>query len=162
MAVWVALKSFVMAITRGVFLCSPLRLCLLPCPVRRSRRRGTVASLRASLAANKRLTLITGFGLAVYQTAYFAAVQQAGITVATVVTLGSGPVLVAIGARFMLDERVGAAAAASVRSGVVGLVLLMRSTGGAAGPDPRLGRRADRLLGLQRRRHWHTPCSSSV
>jgi drug/metabolite transporter, DME family len=107
--------------------------------VRRFRRRGTAASLRASLAANKRLTLITGFGLAVYQTAYFAAVQQAGITVATVVTLGSGPVLVAIGARFMLDERVGAAGAASVASGVVGLVLLMRSTGGAAGPDPRLG-----------------------
>ena len=107
--------------------------------VRRLRRRETVASLRASLAANKRLTLITGLGLAVYQTAYFAAVQQAGITVATVVTLGSGPVLVAIGARVMLDERVGATGAVSVASGVAGLVLLMGSAGGAGGPDPRLG-----------------------
>lgn len=33
----------------------------------------------------------------------------------------------------------GSAGAASVASGVVGLVLLMRSTGGAAGSDPRLG-----------------------
>jgi len=107
--------------------------------VRRSRRRSTVASLRASFAGNKRLTLITGLGLAVYQTAYFAAVQQAGITVATVVTLGSGPVLVAVGARFMLNERIGAFGAVFVAVGVAGLVVLTGSTGGAGGPDPRLG-----------------------
>jgi drug/metabolite transporter, DME family len=107
--------------------------------VRRARRTGPAVSLRATFAANRRLALTTGFGLAVYQTAYFAAVQQAGLTVATVVTLGSGPVLVAIGARFMLDERVGAAGAVSVASGVVGLVLLMAGAGGSTGRDPLLG-----------------------
>ncbi|WP_149831222.1 DMT family transporter [Streptomyces tailanensis] len=107
--------------------------------VRRSRRPETALSLRATFAANPRRALITGFGLAVYQTAYFASVQQAGLTVATVVTLGSGPVLVAVGARLTLGERTGAAGTAAVASGVVGLVLLMGGADGSTGPAPLLG-----------------------
>ncbi|MBI0380143.1 EamA family transporter [Streptomyces albiflaviniger] len=107
--------------------------------VRRSRRPETALSLRATFAANPRRALITGFGLAVYQTAYFASVQQAGLTVATVVTLGSGPVLVAAGARLTLGERTGAAGTAAVASGVAGLVLLMGGTDGSTGPAPLLG-----------------------
>lgn len=106
---------------------------------RRSRRPETATSLRETFAANRRQALITGFGLAVYQTAYFASVQQAGLTVATVVTLGSGPVLVSVGARFMLGEHTGAAGTAAVASGVVGLVLLMGGADGNTGPDPVLG-----------------------
>lgn len=52
---------------------------------------------------------VTGFLLAVFQTAYFASVQATGLAVATVVTLGAGPVLIALGARFALGERLGAA-----------------------------------------------------
>ncbi|MFI2780113.1 DMT family transporter [Streptomyces sp. ALB3] len=107
--------------------------------VRRSRRPETAASLRATFAANPRRALVTGFGLAVYQTAYFASVQQAGLTVATVVTLGSGPVLVAIGARLTLGERTGAAGTAALVSGVVGLVLLTGGADGSTGPAPLLG-----------------------
>ncbi|MDI3420390.1 DMT family transporter [Streptomyces luteolus] len=107
--------------------------------VRRARRPQTVVSLRATFLANKRRFLITGFGLAVYQTAYFAAVQQAGLTVATVVTLGSGPVLVTVGARLLLGEHAGAAGAAAVAGGVVGLVLLMGGADGSTGPAPLLG-----------------------
>ncbi|MET8826329.1 EamA family transporter [Streptomyces sp. NPDC004610] len=106
---------------------------------RRSRRSQPTLSLRAAFAANPRRALITGFGLAVYQTAYFASVQQAGLTVATVVTLGSGPVLVAAGARLTLGERTGAAGIAAVASGVVGLVLLMGGADGSTGPAPVLG-----------------------
>ncbi|MDI3419411.1 DMT family transporter [Streptomyces luteolus] len=107
--------------------------------VRRARRPQTAVSLRAIFLANKRRPLITGFGLAVYQTAYFAAVQQAGLTVATVVTLGSGPVLVTVGARLLLGERAGAAGTAAVTSGVVGLVLLTIGADGSTGPSPLLG-----------------------
>ncbi|MGW3465710.1 EamA family transporter, partial [Streptomyces olivaceoviridis] len=49
--------------------------------------------------------LATGLGLAVFQTAYFAAVASTGLAVATVVTLGAGPVLIALGARLLLGER---------------------------------------------------------
>lgn len=48
---------------------------------------------------------VTGVGLAVFQTAYFAAVQSTGLAVATVVTLGAGPVLIALGARLALGDR---------------------------------------------------------
>ncbi|MDX3612157.1 DMT family transporter [Streptomyces europaeiscabiei] len=107
--------------------------------VRRTRRPETALSLRATYAANPRRALLTGFGLAVYQTAYFASVQQAGLTVATVVTLGSGPVLVTVGARLTLGERTGAAGTAAVVSGVIGLVLLMGGADGSTGPAPLLG-----------------------
>lgn len=52
----------------------------------------------------------TGVGLAVFQTAYFAAVAATGLAVATVVTLGAGPVLIALGARLTMGERLGRAA----------------------------------------------------
>ncbi|MFG2532577.1 DMT family transporter [Streptomyces sp. NPDC048516] len=107
--------------------------------IRRSRRPETALSLRATFVASPRRTLTTGFGLAVYQTAYFASVQQAGLTVATVVTLGSGPVLVAVGARLTLGERTGTAGTAAMASGVVGLMLLMGGADGSTGPAPFLG-----------------------
>jgi drug/metabolite transporter, DME family len=107
--------------------------------IRRIRRPETALSLRATYAANPRRALVTGFGLAVYQTAYFASVQQAGLTVATMVTLGSGPVLVAVGARLTLSERTGGAGTAAVVSGVIGLVLLMCGADGNTGPAPLLG-----------------------
>ncbi|WP_055690675.1 DMT family transporter [Streptomyces prasinus] len=65
--------------------------------------------------------------------------QQAGLTVATAVTLGSGPVLVTIGARLTLGERSGAAGTVAVASGVAGLVLLMGGADGSTGPAPLLG-----------------------
>ncbi|MFS0697839.1 DMT family transporter [Streptomyces nitrosporeus] len=107
--------------------------------VRRARRPGTALSLRAAFAANPRRALITGLGPAVYQTACFASVQQAGLTVATVVTLGAGPLLVTAGARLTLGERAGAAGIAAVASGVAGLVLLTGGADGSTGPAPALG-----------------------
>ncbi|MFH8555795.1 DMT family transporter [Streptomyces celluloflavus] len=107
--------------------------------IRRLRRPERALSLRATFAADKRRGLITGIGLAVYQTAYFASVQQAGLTVATVVTLGLGPVLVTVGARITLGEHTGLAGTAAVGSGVAGLVLLMGGADGSIGPDPFLG-----------------------
>lgn len=107
--------------------------------VRRHRRTTTAAPLRATIAANPHRVLVTGIGLAVYQTAYFASVQQAGLTVATVVTLGSGPVLVAAGARLTLGERTGPAGTTALAGGVVGLVLLSAGTDAGIGPAPALG-----------------------
>lgn len=49
----------------------------------------------------------TGIGLTVFQSAYFAAVEATGLAVGTVVTLGAGPVLIAVGARLTMGERLG-------------------------------------------------------
>ncbi|MEV7795284.1 EamA family transporter [Streptomyces sp. NPDC087512] len=72
---------------------------------------------------------LTGLGLAVFQTAYFAAVQATGLAVATVVTLGAGPVLIALGARLVLGERLGRGGAGAVVGALAGLGVLVLGDG---------------------------------
>lgn len=76
-------------------------------------------------------TVGTGAGLAVFQTAYFAAVQVTGLAVGTVVTLGAGPVLIAVGARLTMGERLGGGGIAAVAGALAGLAVLV--LGGDAG-----------------------------
>ncbi|MGW2125204.1 DMT family transporter [Streptomyces sp. NPDC001758] len=73
----------------------------------------------------------TGVGLAVFQTAYFAAVSATGLAVATVVTLGAGPVLIALGARLTLGERLGRGGLAAVAGALAGLAVLALGGGDA-------------------------------
>lgn len=80
--------------------------------------------------------VLTGVGLAVSQTAYFVAVGMAGLAVATVVTLGSGPVLVAAGAHFAMRERAGIPGALAVGTALAGLVLIVGGGGYKAGSAP--------------------------
>ncbi|MEV8123240.1 EamA family transporter [Streptomyces sp. NPDC085944] len=75
--------------------------------------------------------VVTGLGLAVFQTAYFAAVQSTGLAVATVVTLGAGPVLIALGARLTLGEHLGLGGAAAVLGALAGLAVLVLGGGSA-------------------------------
>jgi DME family drug/metabolite transporter len=67
----------------------------------------------------------TGLGLAVFQTAYFGAVQSTGLAVGTVVTLGTGPLLIAVGARLMLHERLPRGGLAAMAAALGGLVILV-------------------------------------
>jgi DME family drug/metabolite transporter len=87
-----------------------------------------------------RLLVVTGCGMAVYQTAYFAAIGLAGLAVATVVTLGAGPVLIAVGTRLTGIDRLGPAGAMSVVVALIGLVLLVGddASGGTRGGAARL------------------------
>ncbi|MFH0241182.1 DMT family transporter [Streptomyces sp. HK10] len=66
----------------------------------------------------------TGLGLTLFQTAYFAAVQATGLAVGTVVTLGAGPVLIALGARLTMGERLGRGGLAAVAGALAGLTVL--------------------------------------
>ena len=69
--------------------------------------------------------LLTGFGLAVFQTAYFGAVQVTGLAVGTVVTLGAGPLLIAAGARLLLRERLPRGGVTTMAAALAGLVVLV-------------------------------------
>lgn len=73
----------------------------------------------------------TGIGLAVFQTAYFAAVDVTGLAVGTVVTLGAGPVFIALGARLTLGERLGRGGVAAVAGALTGLAVLALGGEGA-------------------------------
>ncbi|MEU4535345.1 EamA family transporter [Streptosporangium sp. NPDC023825] len=76
--------------------------------------------------------LVTGVAMAVYQTAYFAAIAESGLAVATVVTIGATPVLVAAGGRLLLGERLGAAGLGAVTIALTGLAVLTLGDGWAA------------------------------
>ncbi len=75
--------------------------------------------------------VLLGVALAVFQTAYFAAVDATGLAVATVVTLGTGPVLIALGARLTLGERLGRGGVCAVAGALAGLAVLVLGDGGA-------------------------------
>lgn len=67
----------------------------------------------------------TGVGLTVFQSAYFAAVDATGLAVGTVVTLGAGPVLIAVGARLLMGERLGRGGFVAVTGALAGLAVLV-------------------------------------
>ncbi|MEU5591298.1 EamA family transporter [Streptomyces sp. NPDC020298] len=116
------------AVTLSFWRCAAGLALLLAGRVLRRRPRPAVAE-----APGRRVlkAVATGVGLAVFQTAYFAAVPATGLTVATVVTLGAGPVLIALGARFALRERLGPAGTAAVAGALAGLVVLAFGGAGA-------------------------------
>lgn len=76
-----------------------------------------------------------GAGLAVYQTAYFAAVATAGVSVATLVSLGLAPLLVAVGAAALGHGRPDRATGTALVVALAGLVLLVGVSAGGDGGD---------------------------
>ncbi|OKI51433.1 DMT family transporter [Streptomyces sp. MJM1172] len=72
----------------------------------------------------------TGLMFTLFQAAYFAAVQETGLAVGTVVTLGAGPVLIALGARRWMGERLGGGGAVAVGGALAGLAVLVLGSGG--------------------------------
>ncbi|MEU8196074.1 EamA family transporter [Microbispora amethystogenes] len=78
-----------------------------------------------------RAVLLVGPAMAVCQAAYFAAIAETGVAVATMITMGSAPLLVAAGGRIFLGEPLGRTALACAGLALAGLAML---TGGAAAP----------------------------
>ncbi|UUU43106.1 DMT family transporter [Streptomyces sp. NBC_00162] len=74
--------------------------------------------------------IVTGLLFTLFQAAYFAAVRETGLAVGTVVTLGAGPALIALGARYSLGERLGKGGAAAVAGALAGLAVLVLGSGG--------------------------------
>ncbi|KJK58995.1 DMT family transporter [Saccharothrix sp. ST-888] len=81
-------------------------------------------------------TLANGLGLTLFQAAYFEAVQGTGLAVATVVTLGAAPVMIAVGARLTMGERIGGAGTVAVAGALTGLAVLVLGDGGSSEVRP--------------------------
>ncbi|MEV4682846.1 DMT family transporter [Streptomyces kurssanovii] len=106
-------------------------LLLLPVlAMRARRRRGATAPAEPRRRRVLRI-LATGVGLTVFQSAYFAAVEATGLAVGTVVTLGAGPVLIAVGARLTMGERLGRGGILAVAGALAGLGVLVLGGEGA-------------------------------
>ncbi|MET8094016.1 DMT family transporter [Micromonospora sp. NPDC005220] len=110
-------------------------LVLLACTA--GRLRTIVAALRAAPVP----LLLTGVGLGLYQALYFAAVAWAGVSVATIVSLGLAPVLAAAWESVHARRLPGPLRLGTLVAAVAGLVLITTATEhpGAAAPAPLLG-----------------------
>jgi DME family drug/metabolite transporter len=106
-------------------------LLLLPVLAMRARRRRGTATPAEPRRRRVLRILATGIGLTVFQSAYFAAVEATGLAVGTVVTLGAGPVLIAVGARLTMGERLGRGGILAVAGALAGLGVLVLGGEGA-------------------------------
>src|SRR4051794_37369556 len=97
-----------------------------------ARRRAARTPVRGPLARPVALRLVlVGAGLAAYQVAYFTAVARAGVSIATLVALGLGPLLVAVGAALLGHGRPSGTTLAALVVALVGLTLLVGVSAGA-------------------------------
>ncbi|WP_367429571.1 DMT family transporter [Streptomyces celluloflavus] len=106
--------------------------------LRRRAGTGTGTARRPAEPMRRRVlrTAVTGIALAVFQAAYFAAVEATGLAVATVVTMGAGPVLIAIGGRVTLGERLGVGGVLAVAGALAGLLILVLGGSGVDAVRP--------------------------
>ncbi|MFJ5294647.1 DMT family transporter [Streptomyces sp. NPDC088348] len=100
--------------------------------VRAVRRPGVVYRRTGSRVRRALRTAATGLAFTLFQVAYFAAVQFTGLAVATVITLGAGPVLIAAGARLTMGERLGCGGVTAVAGALGGLAVLVLGSGTGA------------------------------
>lgn len=101
---------------------------------RRTSSRPTAPPVHWSRSLRWRLAGV-GAGLAVYQSAYFAAVATAGVSIATLVALGLAPLLVAVGAAALGHGRPDRATGVALVVALAGLVLLVGVSAGGDGGD---------------------------
>jgi drug/metabolite transporter, DME family len=84
-------------------------------------------------AADRRLVLLSGLCVAAYQATFFAAVDDTGVAVGTVVAIGSAPVFTGLMARAFTGERLSRRWAAATALGCAGVVTLV--LGGGSGGE---------------------------
>jgi DME family drug/metabolite transporter len=77
--------------------------------------------------------IIAGVSTALYQVSFFAGVDRAGVAVATLVAIGSGPVFAGFLAAWLLGDRPSRAWIAATALCVIGLGLLAVGVGGVGG-----------------------------
>jgi len=94
-----------------------------------------------TLPAQRWRLVLVGTGLGAYQALYFIAVAWGGVAVATVVSLGLAPVLIAGWETIRSRRRPGCAALCGMTAAVAGLALITGRTvsPAAAAPEPLLG-----------------------
>ena len=83
--------------------------------------------------ADRRLVLLSGLCVAAYQATFFAAVDDTGVAVGTVVAIGSAPVFTGLMARAFTGERLSARWAGATALGCAGVATLV--LGGGSGGE---------------------------
>ena len=91
------------------------------------------------VGAGARAVLLAGACVAVYQATFFAALDETGVAVGTVVAIGSAPAFAGLFARLFAGEPLRRRWAAATALGCAGVCLLVLGGGGAGGEISTLG-----------------------
>ncbi len=100
--------------------------------------RGILRAL-PDLARYRLLLVLGGLAVAVYPLAFYGSMRLAGVTIGTVVTIGSAPLLSALIERIFDRTRLSARWLAGALTGVAGILLLCLAEGAADGGGPGAG-----------------------
>ncbi len=92
--------------------------------------------------------LVTGAGFGAYQALYFVGVADAGVSLATLISIGTAPIALTLSAALTRRRRPSAAALATLLCAMTGLVLVSSSAGSVPGPHPLIGAVASLGSGL--------------
>lgn len=103
-----------------------------------------VAALRRHPVA----LVVAGIGFGAYQALYFIGVQDVGVSISTLVSLGIAPVALTIGTAIARRRVPSAGALAVLALALFGLVLISLKPGGAVAPHPLIGVLASIASGL--------------
>jgi DME family drug/metabolite transporter len=88
--------------------------------------------LRATLPRSPRVVGAIAVAIAIYQLAFFAAVNQTGVAVGTVVAIGTGPAVAGVLGALVNGERLTARWAGATTLAAIGVVLLVAAGGDEA------------------------------
>jgi DME family drug/metabolite transporter len=89
---------------------------------------------------DRRLAIVlAGAGLGAYQALYFVAVDDAGVSLSTLISLGTAPIVLTAASVVTRRRLPGPGAVATMACAVGGLALVSTSAGSAPGPHPMLG-----------------------
>lgn len=112
------------------------------------RTRGIVRLVRDAVPRQRLLLTLAGAGLGIYQALYFVGVADAGVSVATLVSLGAAPVVVTIAGALHRRRLPRLAIVAPLVAALAGLALLSWSGTPAGAPHQLLGLLASLGSGL--------------
>jgi DME family drug/metabolite transporter len=111
-------------------------------------RVGAIHRIRALSTARRWGLVLSGVGLGVYQALYFVGVQDVGVSVSTLVSLGVAPVAITVVTSLSRRARPAGRSLVTLICAVVGLGMVSLSAGGSTGPHPVLGVLASVASGL--------------
>jgi DME family drug/metabolite transporter len=112
------------------------------------RGRDAVRLVRASRPGRRVALAVAGVGLGVYQALYFIAVEDVGVSLATLISIGVAPVVLAVGTAVRARRWPSRSSSAILGCAVGGLALITLTTPSGAGPRPLPGVLAALACGL--------------
>ncbi len=111
-------------------------------------RLGAVRRVRALRSEHRWGLVLSGVGLGAYQALYFIGVQDVGVSVSTLVSLGVAPVAITVATSIVRRAWPAGRSLLTLVLAIVGLAMVSLSAGGAAGPHPLTGVLASVASGL--------------